>query len=164
MLTLNETGTLHVIAQVAIALIGFTGIVISLGERARDSWTAEVKLRLYTMLYPSMTALFCSFVPLILVYFITDIETCWRLSNGILGLAHAINLAGFLRGSKVAHITRTQKLNAIFGGCVVLTHFLAAFAILPWQEAIFLFGLLQQLYIGFHNFILLFKPGEKSSG
>lgn len=161
--TLPEIGTLHTIAQVAITLVGFTGIVIAFGERARDNWTAEDKLRLYTMLYPTITAFFCSFVPIVLVYFSSSIETTWRLSNAVLGLAHGINLAGFLLGAKGNNITMGQKLNAISGGSIVLAHFLASSAVVPWQQAIFIFGLLQQLYVGIHNFMLLFRPGSNES-
>ena len=155
---LPETGTLHTVAQVAITLVGFTGIVIAYGERARENWTAEETLRLYTMLYPTMTAFFCSFVPIVLIYFSVSIETTWRLSNAVLGLAHGINLTVFLLEAKGKQITLGQKLNATFGISVVLAHFLACLAIVPWQQAIFIFGLLQQIFIGIHNFMLLFRP------
>ena len=53
--------SLHTIAEIAVALAGFTGIVIVFGAKS-DSLSS---LRLRTLLRASFSALFCSFVPII---------------------------------------------------------------------------------------------------
>ena len=149
--------TLHTLAQIAIALIGFSGIVVVFGERTSARWTAEEALRLYALLAPSLTVLFCCFIPILLAALLDRPETVWRIANALLGLAHGANLAGFLINTWKAKITTSQKSLAVFGGLVVASHFFAAFNLLPLLEFIFIFGLLQQLFIGVHNFLLLFK-------
>ncbi len=156
--TLEQTGTLHTIAQVAIALIGFTGIVIAFGERAKFNWTPEERLRFYTLVAPSLTAFFCSFVPILAFEYFADEERTWRFSNFVLGLMHGANFAGFLINRPKAKITLGQKLNSI-GACVTIAaHFLAGLGVLPWFALIYIFGLLQQIFIAIHNFLLLFQP------
>ena len=154
---MDQVGTLHTVAQIAIALIGFSGIVVVFGERSATRWTAEESMRLYALLAPSFTALLCSFVPILLATEVTNADTVWRISNAVLGTIHAANLGWFLVNSWGAKTTIGQRINSVIGFGVIAAHFLAALAIVPWYEFVFIFGLLQQLYIGVHNFLLLFS-------
>ena len=45
---------------------------------------------------------------------------------------------------------------------LIAAHFLAALDVLPWFTFIFIAGLLQQTWIGLHNFLLLFTPKRQS--
>jgi hypothetical protein len=155
---MENLGTLHTVAQIAIALIGFSGIVIVFGERSAAKWTAEEAMRLYALLAPSFTALLCSFVPILLATEVTSTEVVWRLSNAVLGALHLANLGWFLINTWGAKATLGQKINGAVGFGVIAAHALAALALIPWFEFVFIFGLLQQLYIGVHNFLLLFRP------
>jgi hypothetical protein len=158
---LEEIGTLNTIAQVAIALIGFSGIVLVFGERSSSKWTPEESLSLYALVAPSLTAFFCSFVPIIIFALTTDTVMVWKISNAILGVAHLANLAFFMMNPVKAKITTGQKINAVLGILIIFSHFLVVIEVLPWAVSIFIFGLLQQIYISVHNFILLFT--EKNS-
>lgn len=159
---MEYVGTLHTVAQIAIALIGFSGIVITFGKRAAK-WSAEESMRLYALLAPSFTALFCSFVPILLAIEISSADAVWRLSNAVLGVLHAANLGWFLVNRWGATATIGQRANGAFGMVVIAAHALAALALIPWYEFVFIFGLLQQLYIGVHNFLLLFRPDSANA-
>lgn len=158
---LEEIGTLHTIAQVAITLSGFSGIVLVFGQRASLTWTPEESLRLYALVAPSLTAFFCSFAPILIFSLTTDISSVWRISNAILGVAHLANLAFFIMNPVKAKISIGQKINVVVGILVICSHFLVVIGFLPWVVFIFIFGLLYLLYISVHNFVLLFT--EKNS-
>lgn len=157
---LEEISTLNTIAQVAIALIGFSGIVLIFGERASSKWTPEESLRLYALIAPSLTAFFCSFAPILISSLTENIEYVWRISNGVLGIAHLANIAFFLMNPVKAQLTKGQKLNAALGGLVILAHFLVVIGLFPWAVFIFFSGLLQQIHVSSHNFILLFANNK----
>ena len=61
--SLAQIGTLHTIAQIAISLIGFTGIVIVFGDRAKRSWSSEENLSLFALLIPSLIVPICILLP-----------------------------------------------------------------------------------------------------
>ena len=159
---MENVGTLHTVAQIAIALIGFSGIVIVFGSRSA-TWTAEESMRLYALLAPSFTALLCSFVPILLAIEISNSDAVWRLSNAVLGVLHTANLGWFLINRWGAKATIGQRVNGVFGMIVIAAHALAALALIPWYEFVFILGLLQQLYIGVHNFLLLFRPDARGA-
>jgi hypothetical protein len=153
-----NSDTLHTIAQVAIAIIGFSGIVVVFGRRTDAQWTAEESLRFYVLIACPLTALACSFVPILLSQLTNDYDTIWRTSNAVLGAAHLANITPFLLNSFGAKATRGQNANAVVGVILIASHFLAALGVLPWYAFVFILGLLQQIWIGIHNFILLFSP------
>jgi hypothetical protein len=155
--------TLHTIAQVAITLIGFSGIVIVFGGRTATGWTPEESLRFYALIVGPLTALACSFVPILLGQLTNDFAIIWRISNAILGLAHLANMVQFFRNPAKAEITVGQRLNAVIGLSLITAHFLTALDFLPWYTFIFIAGLIQQIWIGLHNFLLLFKPARQKT-
>ena len=155
--------TLHTIAQVAITLIGFSGIVVVFGERAAVRWSSEEALRFYILIAGPLTALACSFVPILLSQLTTDSAIIWRGSNAVLGSAHLANMIPFLLNRHGAKATIGQKVNAAIGITLIGAHFLAALNILPWFTFIFITGLLQQTWIGLHNFLLLFTPRRQEN-
>ena len=153
--------TLHAIAQIAITLIGFSGIVVVFGERSAAKWTADEALRFYVLIAGPLTALACSFVPILVGQITADSDVIWRVSNAVLGAAHLANMVPFLLRRHGARPTTGQKCNAAIGITLIAAHFLTALSVLPWYSFIFISGLLQQTWIGLHNFLLLFTPGRQ---
>jgi hypothetical protein len=153
--------TLHAIAQIAITLIGFSGIVVVFGERSAVGWTSDEALRFYILIAGPLTALACSFVPILLSQLATDSAVVWRISNAVLGAAHLGNMMPFLLRKHGAKPTLGQKFNAAIGVTLISAHFLAALNMIPWFSFIFITGLLQQTWIGLHNFLLLFTPSRQ---
>ena len=158
-MSIEYADTLHTLAQIAVALMGFSGIVVVFGERTASKWTAEESMSLYALLAPGVTVLFCSFVPILLSAVLEEPVVSWRISNGVLGVLHAGNLAGFLIScwKTRAKITLGQRSNIVFAAMVIAAHFLSAAGLIPWVEFVFILGLLQQLWVSVHNFFLLFR-------
>ncbi len=71
--------TLVGIAALAVALAGFTGVVVAFGSRSAGGWHAGDRLRLAFLLEASLTAGGFSILALVLVYAVgdaTDIAWC----------------------------------------------------------------------------------------
>ena len=83
------------------------------------------------------------------------------ISNAILGTLHLANIVVFFLNPERAEITVGQRVNGLIGMTTIVAHFLAALGVIPWLSFVYIFGLLQQTWIGVHNFLLLFVPTTK---
>jgi hypothetical protein len=148
--------TLSTIAEVAVALAGFTGVVAVLGRRSSGGWSAEELLQLRALVETSLTVFFVSFVPAILSSVVDSEAAVWRWSNGVLAVAHLANLASFfLRTTRGAAPTVGQRISGVFGAAFVLLHLTAAVGILAWAAPLVVLGLLGLLFVAAQNFVLL---------
>jgi hypothetical protein len=161
---LDTQTVLSTVAEVSIALAGFTGVVAVLGNRRKHDWTADERLQLRTLVETSLTALFASFAPAVLFLVLSSETAVWRGANLFLGALHLTNLVAFLRRAKDAKPTSSQKLLLVIGVALILAHFLAFAGVLPWYVLIFVIGLLQQVFIAALNFVLLLFPVKESPG
>ena len=157
-------GILYTLAQIAVALTGFTGIVAVLGHRNQGSWSPGERLQLRTLVETSLTVLFASLAPVLLFIVFKSEPVAWRGANAVLGLLHLSNLAAFLWRARNAKATTSQKSLLGLGVATITAHFLAVLAVLPWVVPIFILGLIQQILIAALNFVLLLFPLEESSG
>jgi hypothetical protein len=155
---LDTQSILTTVAEVSVALAGFTGVVAVLGNRRNHDWTADERLQLRTLVETSLTALFASFAPSVLYLVVTSEPGVWRGANFVLGILHLANLVAFLRRAKDANPTASQKGLLVIGIAIILAHFLASAGVLPWYTLIFIIGLLQQVFIAALNFVLLLFP------
>ena len=153
---MDHIGTLNTIAQIAISLIGFSGIVVIFGDRFKRGWSAEESLQFYSLIAPPMVALFCSFIPKMLSTITQDWDLIWQISNAILGFLHLANFSYFV--FKIKNAILFQKLAGLTGIIIITAHFLTSLKIIPLLEFIFITGLIQQIFVGVLNFTLLFKP------
>jgi len=151
------------ISQIAIALTGFTGVVAILGHRNQGTWTPAERLQLRTLVETSLTAMFASLTPFILVLLINSDANAWRVANLILGSLHASNFIAFGLRTRRAPSTLGQKVMLIIGIITICAHFLAALSVVTLYELVFIGGLLQQLLVAVHNFVLLLFPIEDLS-
>ena len=155
---LSPESTLSTIAEISVALAGFTGVVAVLGSRRKHDWTPEERLQLRTLVETSLTALFLSFAPSVLSSFTASESVVWRTSNFLLGATHLAFISRFFVRTKIARPTGGQLALLVSGFAAILAHFLAAAGILPWYVAIFIIGLLQQVLVAAFNFVLLLFP------
>ena len=155
---LDPEATLSTIAEVSIALAGFTGVVAVLGSRRDHQWTPEERLQLRTLVETSMTALFLSFAPSVLGQVMSSETAIWRVANFLLGTTHLAFISRFFVRTKVARPTAGQLALLATGFIAILAHFLAAANLLPWYVTIFILGLLQQVFVAAFNFVLLLFP------
>jgi len=161
--TLEHEAILSTITEVAVALAGFTGVVAVLGHRNQGTWTSSERLQLRTLVETSLTALFASLAPGVLVLMLTSEPAVWRVSNLVLGVLHLSNLSAFLWRARTAQTTWSQRALLSVGVATIAAHFLAAAAVLPWYALIFVVGLIQQIFIAAHNFVLMLFPLEASA-
>ena len=143
------------LAEVSIALVGFTGIVVALQQRS--DWSTSTAVRFSALVWPSVTALGACYIPELVSYFQSDADTIWRLSNGLLGVFHLANISAFalaIARSGTGVATRFQLILAVIGIATILAHFAAALGLTQMGQAIFIIGVLQQLGVGLYNFVL----------
>ena len=76
--------TLIGIASLAIALAGFSGVVVAFGSRTQGAWLPGDRLRLGFLIEASFTATGFSLVSLVLLYSMPETPTlAWRISSGL---------------------------------------------------------------------------------
>jgi hypothetical protein len=80
----HDSDLLQTIAELAIALTGFTGVVAFLGNRARGEWRAVDLFRFNNLLNSSIAALLFSFTPILLFKLGVSEPTAWRSSSGLM--------------------------------------------------------------------------------
>ena len=135
-------GTLLTLAELAVALAGFAGVVTAFQRRARP-WTRHDSMRLWNMLRFALALLFFALLPLAWVAADSD---PWVICTALLGLT----VAGQAGVSSWLAITRppgTQLFVALFlglGGAIVAAVILlsAAGALLEQPFAAYFIGLL----------------------
>ncbi len=88
---MREAETLRLIAELAIAITGFSGVVVVVRSRVHDSWETG---RLWMLLIQALGAAFFAFVPLLLETAGFSVAANWRCSNGALGLFQLAVIAG----------------------------------------------------------------------
>ena len=74
--------TLQLIAELAIGVMGFSGIVAVLGRRASGAWTSLDRARFTTMVGHTVFVLFLSLFPLALFHTGLPEGWVWRTSSG----------------------------------------------------------------------------------
>ncbi len=79
-----DSDLLQTIAEIAIALAGFTGVVAFLGQRARGEWRAVDLFRFNQLLGSSIAALLFSFTPILLFRMGLSEPAAWRWSSGLI--------------------------------------------------------------------------------
>jgi len=70
------------IAEIAIALAGFTGVVVAFGSRSHGSWHPGDRLRLAFLLEASLTAAGFSLLALLVLSIYPDEPFTWALLSG----------------------------------------------------------------------------------
>ncbi len=84
---------LSTLAEVAIAIAGFSGIVSVFGRRSSGHWSPAERSRLFGLLIMSFTALLFCVVPFVLLSIPVSESTCWRS----LSLLLAVSRVGSIR-------------------------------------------------------------------
>lgn len=150
------------IAAVAIALIGFSGVVTALGRRESSPWTEVESIQLFALVVPSIVTLYSVFVPIGLQVVIESGDLVWRLSSGACFLGHLIGVTHFLRAGSAESILFSHKVGLAITFLVMAAMLVSAVGLGPWPELIFLLGLLLGIGVSLHNFYLLLLPAISS--
>ncbi len=90
-------GTLTVLAEIAIAIAGFSGIVAGVSRRAVSEWTVTDKLRLSMLLQISLSVAFFSLFPLVLASADIDSTYVWQISSASWLVSIVVSISFALR-------------------------------------------------------------------
>lgn len=86
---------LQIIASTAIALAGFSGVVVALTGKSTESFNQQERINLRVLLQVSAIALFFSMVPLVLNEAF-DSDSAWKYSMLAYGLVHIFDTLYFM--------------------------------------------------------------------
>lgn len=146
---------LQTIATLALTLVGFVGIVVTAGRLARPNQRPIDRLLFFSMIGPSLTILACVFIPELANSLGASPIIGWRVGNGLLGLLHLANLLPVLFTLGRLKFNWLQMSFMASGIAAIVAHGLAASALIPWAQFVFLIGLLQQLSVAIYMFLEL---------
>lgn len=79
-----STDVLSLLAELATAIAGFSGIVAVFGRRSAGRWRPAERARLVGLLYTSLVAALFSVLPLVLLSVPVSEPTCWRVLSPLL--------------------------------------------------------------------------------
>ncbi len=116
----HSASTLTVIASIAIAIAGFSGVVVALTGKTTERFDPVERLNLRILLQVSAEALFFSLMPLI-AHRAFDSDTAWRLSMLLYGSVHVLDAGYFVVRTLRSHSrSRVQLLMPILGTCIAV--------------------------------------------
>ena len=105
---MQDTDLLQTIAEIAIALTGFTGVVGFLGNQSRDEWRAVDLLRFKNLINNSIAALLLSFTPILIFKLGASEPTTWRWSSGL--IAAYLLISTWLASRSIRHLPEDQRV------------------------------------------------------
>jgi len=147
------------VVETCVAIAGFSGIVMVLGERQSGQWTSIDRLRLSGLLNASVLPMCMSGIALVMLASEVPSSTVWRLCSAI----YAVLMLGFW-GAGIRRATRlepeeTDRLHlilVIITGIAVLLLLLSNVIVMQafWPFAT---GLLYQTALALYNFFGLLQ-------
>ena len=147
-----ELDILMVIAEVAVAIAGFSAVVANFSK----NWSARKGKQLHDLLYQSGIVLFASLVPLIMSQQ-DESEVLWPISSAMYIFFALVTIARDFwkeRKSGIERRTRLLYASPFFLAIVAL----AINIYLGAQAWLYLLALLLNLAFAFFSFVALLKP------
>ena len=103
---LQDSDLLQTIAEVAVAILGFTGVVAFLGQRAQGAWRTVDLFRLNQLLAAGIAALLFAFLPILLFKLGASESATWRISSGLMAVYFGGAL--FVSRSAIRNLPETE--------------------------------------------------------
>ena len=92
------------LAEIGIAIAGFSGVVAAFGVRGAGQWTADDRLRLAILLTCSMTVVFFSLLPFAMTAMYIPATVVWRVASVLLAMWLILaNILGFRSIARARH-------------------------------------------------------------
>lgn len=153
---------LSLVAELAVAMAGFTGIVAVFQSRGVNPVDLNM-VGFITMLRASLSALLLSLLPYVL-YSLTDAAgLTWRLANLAIVLVMGVNLYSFVARGGFRAGNGLSSWFLLGGGITVwFANLLGVFQVLPSPE-MFILAVTWQLIVSTHNFASLILSGSPPS-
>jgi|TARA_B100001250_G_scaffold157512_1_gene135330 hypothetical protein len=151
-----ELDILMVIAEVAVAIAGFSAVVANFSK----NWSAQKGKQLHDLLYQSGIVLFASLVPLIMSQQgegPDESETLWAISSAMYIFFALVTIARDFWKARKSGIERRTRL--LYASPFFLAILALAINIYLGAEAwLYLLALLLNLAFAFYSFVALLKP------
>jgi hypothetical protein len=156
---MSEESALIVVAEIAAALAGFSGIAATFGRRQERPWSQSERARLANLLNHSGIALFAALVPLVFAQIAGFTPNLWRISSLLWAAFATLGIAMRLRWILSQDSTATsRRASAALMGFIGLLIFQLCNALF-WQLAWpYLLALLGNLAFAFVQFMGLVNP------
>jgi hypothetical protein len=161
----EEGETLRTLAEIGIALAGFTGIVAVLGRRARGDWTPLELAQMRLLLEASLGVVFFSLLPVLLQMAVESHQTTWRIANVFLAVFQISIMALFFRRALLVAVPnlpasgrRVAYPLAGAGIAVIAAQLLAGIGMVREASLTYLLGLIWFLVIAALTFVYLLLP------
>jgi len=153
---------LSLVAELAVAMAGFTGIVAVFQTHGSNPVDLNA-VGFLTMLRASLSALLLSLLPYLMLSVTDNVALTWRLANLAVVLVMGRNLSVFIAQGGFKLGSRFGSWVLFPGGVIVWSaNVLGIFQILP-SPVTFIFAVTWQLIISTHNFAMLILSGSPSS-
>ena len=125
---MDPQDALTTVAEIAIAIAGFSGVAAVLGRRSQGEWSPLDVLRLRMLLRISFSIVIFCFLPIVLLSASIAADSTWALSSGAWLAAFAVNFSLDAReGQRIVKLTDAPiergyvaRILMLAGGMVVL--------------------------------------------
>ncbi|MEM7101271.1 MAG: hypothetical protein AAF541_23630 [Pseudomonadota bacterium] len=125
------------ITEVAIALAGFSGVVVAFGSRGEGAWLPGDRLRLGFLLEASLTAAGFSLVALLLISAELNAALCWMIGSAAWASYMIFSLVTSrlaLRENQDTHGDVDRNSNRVIAALFILLILLQAGNVFVWQQ------------------------------
>ena len=115
---------LQITASTAIALAGFSGVVVALTGKSTESFDQQERLNLLVLLRVSAIALFFSLVPFILNKALGS-DATWKISILMYGVIHLMDIAYFTSKQRKLESRRAIQIYSLIVGALIAIYQIA---------------------------------------
>ena len=150
--SMEQQDILLTVAELAVALVGFTGIIGSLSRK--EDWTLAEFRNLVVMLRAGFSATGLSLLPIALAQFFST-TLAWQLSISVLTVVMGSNLYVFFRNSNLKNVTISQKIMAPIAIVIAIACALAAVGVIGDASRLYIVAIFWMLMVASHNFVIL---------
>ena len=151
--------TLVLIAELAVAIAGFSSLIVALERENVRNWSTANRLNLRILLQVSAVAIFFSLFPLIFERVVPQ-PSSWRWALWVYGLYHVVDVSSFIfwgpsQVQVIHRVATTVGLLIAMGSLVA-----AAFGSLLFVEVYYISMLVWHLGVAAMGFALLIFGGH----
>jgi hypothetical protein len=159
---MQSADLLLTMAQVAIGLVGFTAVIVTLNPRPIREWEATDRINLRILVQVSFVMLFFCLLPSVLAVSLEP-DDVWFYGLAAYGIVHVVDVSSFLVHMTIA-VPIVWRASGCAGFLVALSQIAIAFLgnAVMWETA-YLVTLIWHVYVIFMAFVLLLYQMRKST-
>jgi len=160
---METTDIITTLAEIAIALVGFSAIVVVLNPRPIRDWAESDQFNFRILVQLSAIVVVFCILPFG-THILLDDDQAWKSALLIYGIVHVIDLLSFIiRFAK--HVPRANRILPFLGMIVAVSQIIVAMLAGPkLVELTYLVALVWHLFVAFISFVILvYGFGERSN-